>query len=143
MHWFGTHTGQLIQRPTLHPGPMPCDCVYIMLNLQTLPEQRETSSNVPCILMRKTLKPLFSLSSPSSTSNVLPRFWLSGVLAACSPWPSYLGCFFVPSSKGTSICPYTQPIVVSQSPATSTMQWACSGGRQGKHDRLEIPLEAL
>lgn len=106
----GTHAGQLIQRPTLHPGPMPCDCVYIMLNLQTLPEQRETSSNVPCILMRKNLKPLFSLSSPSSTSNVLPRFWLQGVLAACSLWPSYLGCFLCPLRKGPPSVPTLSPL---------------------------------
>lgn len=24
----GMYTGQLTQRPALHPGPTPCECVY-------------------------------------------------------------------------------------------------------------------
>ncbi|KAI5612178.1 baculoviral IAP repeat containing 5b [Silurus asotus] len=59
---------------------------------------------------------------------------------ALSQGPALLPCLlFVPPS----ICPSSPAIVDSQSWATSTMQWACGGGRQGKHDSIPIPLEAL
>lgn len=55
-----------------------------------------------------------------------------------------LPCFlFVPPSIGTPICPSSPAIVGAQSRATSTMHWACRGGRQGKHDSVAILLEAL
>lgn len=96
--------------PALHsyPEPKPCECVQLTLNLQTLPEQRDTASQtLPCIIIRKNL---FSLSSPSSTSNVLPRFCQQGTQAACSPWPSYLGCFLCPLRKGPPSVPTLSPL---------------------------------
>lgn len=76
-----------------------------------------------CITITWKIKSPFSFISPSSTSLCSPMS-LAVRLAGCalSQTTALLPrLFFVPSSKGTSICPHTQPIVAAQSRATSTM----------------------